>query len=81
VKPGFISNPSRKMEDDAVVLPPGMTAADVTRYSRQMLVNDIGGPGQARISQAKVLVVGAGGLGCSVIASLAGCVLDRIILG
>lgn len=62
--------------DEAAVLPPGMASADVTRYSRQMLVPDIGGAGQARISQAKVLVVGAGGLGCSVIPSLAGYTLS-----
>jgi len=55
-----------------VVLPEGLEAEDVSRYSRQMLVHDIGGAGQARIAKARVLVVGAGGLGCAVIPSLAG---------
>ena len=34
------------------------------RYSRHILLDDIGIEGQARIASAKVLVVGAGGLGC-----------------
>ena len=34
------------------------------RYSRHILLPDIGVAGQARISGASVLIVGAGGLGC-----------------
>ncbi|PZC70840.1 hypothetical protein B5X24_HaOG214808 [Helicoverpa armigera] len=36
----------------------------IERYSRQILLRDIGVSGQARICQARVLIVGAGGLGC-----------------
>ncbi|KAF9410202.1 hypothetical protein HW555_010639 [Spodoptera exigua] len=36
----------------------------IERYSRQILLKDIGVQGQTRICQAKVLIVGAGGLGC-----------------
>ena len=36
------------------------------RYSRHILLPDIGVAGQARISGASVLIVGAGGLGCPV---------------
>lgn len=36
------------------------------RYSRHILLPDVGMAGQARISAATVLVVGAGGLGCPV---------------
>lgn len=38
----------------------------VTRYSRHILLPEVGGKGQARIGQAKVLVVGTGGLGSPV---------------
>ena len=37
---------------------------ELLRYSRHILLNDMGIEGQSRISSAKVLVVGAGGLGC-----------------
>ncbi|XP_022832375.1 adenylyltransferase and sulfurtransferase MOCS3 isoform X2 [Spodoptera litura] len=36
----------------------------IERYSRQILLKDIGVFGQTRICEAKVLIVGAGGLGC-----------------
>ena len=36
------------------------------RYSRHILLPDVGVAGQARISGASVLIVGAGGLGCPV---------------
>ncbi|KAJ8704866.1 hypothetical protein PYW08_012186 [Mythimna loreyi] len=36
----------------------------IERYSRQILLRDIGVKGQTRICEAKVLIVGAGGLGC-----------------
>lgn len=42
------------------------------RYSRQLLVPEIGAEGQKKLAQAAVLVVGAGGLGSPVIAYLAG---------
>lgn len=37
--------------------------AELDRYSRHILLREIGGPGQRRLKEAKVLVVGAGGLG------------------
>lgn len=37
---------------------------ELIRYSRQMMLPEIGITGQEKLKEAKVLVVGAGGLGC-----------------
>jgi sulfur-carrier protein adenylyltransferase/sulfurtransferase len=47
-------------------------AAFVPDYSRQTRLRDVGGAGQARLAAARVLVIGAGGLGCPVLTYLAG---------
>jgi molybdopterin-synthase adenylyltransferase len=39
------------------------TEEEIRRYSRHILLQDVGGTGQARLKSARVLVVGAGGLG------------------
>tara|TARA_B110001454_G_scaffold149803_1_gene139194 strand:+ start:74 stop:832 length:759 start_codon:yes stop_codon:yes gene_type:complete len=39
----------------------------IERYSRQLVLKDVGSIGQKKIIKSKVLVVGAGGLGCPVI--------------
>ena len=36
----------------------------IERFSRQIVLKDIGVQGQKKIIQAKVLIVGMGGLGC-----------------
>ena len=52
----------------------------MTRYARQMVLPEIGADGQARLSRAHALVVGAGGLGVPVLHYLAGAGLGRITL-
>ena len=46
--------------------------AELQRYARHNLLREIGGPGQKRLKAARVLVVGAGGLGSSALLYLAG---------
>jgi molybdopterin/thiamine biosynthesis adenylyltransferase len=44
---------------------------EIARYKRHLLVKEVGGQGQQRLKAARVLVVGAGGLGSPVIMYLA----------
>jgi molybdopterin/thiamine biosynthesis adenylyltransferase/rhodanese-related sulfurtransferase len=41
-----------------------LTQDQLTRYSRQILLKEVGERGQSQLMNAKVLLVGAGGLGC-----------------
>jgi adenylyltransferase/sulfurtransferase len=60
-----------------VSLPPLVSPADdltveeVRRYSRHLIIPDVGKTGQRRLKNAKVLVVGAGGLGSPALLYLA----------
>ena len=45
--------------------------SELERYARHIVLRDIGGPGQAKLKAARVLVVGAGGLGAPVLMYLA----------
>jgi molybdopterin-synthase adenylyltransferase len=42
------------------------TEDQITRYSRHILLPEVGGKGQKKLSHAKIFIVGAGGLGCPV---------------
>lgn len=42
----------------------GLNTQQLVRYSRHILLKEVGAEGQIRLLKAKVLLVGAGGLGC-----------------
>lgn len=48
-----------------------LTDDQLDRYARHIILHDVGGPGQAKLMDARVLVVGAGGLGAPVLMYLA----------
>jgi adenylyltransferase/sulfurtransferase len=48
-----------------------LSAAELERYARHIVLRDIGGAGQQKLKAARVLVIGAGGLGAPVLQYLA----------
>jgi adenylyltransferase/sulfurtransferase len=58
----------------------GHAAPPAFDYARQVALPEIGSAGQARLAAAHVVVVGAGGLGCPVLSSLAGAGVGRLTI-
>jgi len=48
-----------------------MTPEEIERYARHIMLREIGGPGQQKLLGAKLLCIGAGGLGSSALLYLA----------
>jgi adenylyltransferase/sulfurtransferase len=69
--------PSQQTQEYDVSLPPlvepaaELTQDEVRRYSRHLIIPDVGMAGQKRLKNAKVLVIGAGGLGSPALLYLA----------
>src|SRR5262249_8011182 len=47
----------------AVAAPPGLSAQEIRRYSRHLLMPEVGMEGQKKLKAARVLAIGTGGLG------------------
>jgi adenylyltransferase/sulfurtransferase len=52
-------------------LPAMLNSEELERYARHIVLREVGGPGQAALKRARVLVVGAGGLGAPLLMYLA----------
>jgi adenylyltransferase/sulfurtransferase len=48
-----------------------LTSEEIERYARHLVLREVGGPGQQKLRKARVLVVGAGGLGAPILQYLA----------
>ncbi len=57
-----------------------LSPQQMERYRRQILLKEIGGQGQQALLKAKVLIIGAGGLGCPIATFLAGAGIGRLTL-
>lgn len=60
--------------------PDVMSDTEIERYARHLVLRDIGGAGQQRLRDARVLIVGAGGLGAPVGLYLAAAGVGRITI-
>ncbi|AUZ35337.1 adenylyltransferase/sulfurtransferase MoeZ [Arthrobacter sp. PGP41] len=67
----FTANVSPVSLDPLVEPGPDLTPDEVERYSRHLIIPEIGSLGQRRLKNAKVLVIGAGGLGSPALLYLA----------
>ena len=53
---------------------------ELERYSRHIVLPDVGGAGQARLKAASAAIIGAGGIGSAAIQSLAGAGFGRLTI-
>lgn len=72
-----MSNPA---PEPPVANPAALTQAELARYSRHMLLPEIGEEGQRRLRDARVLIVGLGGLGSPVAMYLAASGVGELVL-
>ena len=65
-------------EKEKVAQHPQLSTQHLRRYARHIVLSEIGAEGQKRLLAASVLVIGAGGLGSSVLGALAASGIGRI---
>ena len=57
-----------------------LSADQLTRYKRHILLPEIGGQGQQKLLKARIIVIGAGGLGCPILQYLVAAGIGQIDL-
>jgi molybdopterin/thiamine biosynthesis adenylyltransferase len=57
-----------------------MTDEELDRYARHIVLPQVGGAGQQRLKAARIVVVGAGGIGSAVIPALAGAGIGKLTI-
>ena len=66
------------MKNDAIERPTSLSNDEVARYSRHLIMPEVGMAGQLKLRSARALCIGAGGLGSPVALYLAAAGVGRI---
>lgn len=57
-----------------------LTDTELERYARHIVLREVGGVGQRRLANSRVVIVGAGGIGSAAIPALAGAGIGRLTI-